>query len=330
MEGSMDPHAEDTPSSARAARVAAAPPFRDDLQVWMDGEFCAWREATVHVMAHVLHYGSSVFEGIRCYRTPHGPAVFRLAEHVRRLYESARIYRMQPAVAPAEFAAAILATIRRNGFAQCYVRPLVYRGLGTAGVSPLQSPTCSAIVCWDWGVYLGHGSLEEGIDVCVSSWTRPAPNTLPMLAKAGANYMNGALIKMEAVLNGYAGGIALDATGFVSEGSGENVFVVRDGVLRTPPLSAAVLPGITRDSILTLARDEGLQVREENLPREALYVADEVFLTGTATEVAPVRSVDRIPVGDGTPGPPDWRLQQRFLRLVHGEEIDRHGWLTAV
>jgi branched-chain amino acid aminotransferase len=319
-------------SSATAAepRFAARAPFHPDLQIWMDGEFRPWQDATVHVMAHVLHYGSSVFEGIRCYKTRRGPAVFRLGAHVRRLYDSARIYRMQPKPTEAEFAAAIGEAIRRNGFEACYIRPLVYRGLGKPGVNPFDSPVQSAITCWDWGHYLGDGSLQAGIEVCVSSWTRMAPNTLPALAKASANYMNSQLIKMEAVTNGFKEGIALDARGFVSEGSGENIFLVRDGVLRTPPLSAAVLPGITRDSILTLARDAGIPCSEENLPREALYVADEVFLAGTATEICPVRSVDRIPVGDGQPGPLTRRLQDLFLAAVRGERDDGRGWLDPI
>ena len=247
-------------ATATTSRHAAKPPFRADLVVWMDGEFVPWHEATVHVMAHVLHYGSSVFEGIRCYKTKQGAAVFRLPEHVRRLFDSARIYRMKPEFGPEQVTAAILETISRNGFQQCYIRPLVYRGLGTAGVNPLNSPTNIAIVCWDWGHYLGDDSVDAGIEVCVSSWTRMAPNTLPALAKAGANYMNSQLIKMEAILNGFKEGIALDVHGLVSEGSGENIFVVRDRILRTPPLASAVLPGITRDAVMTLARAEGLTV----------------------------------------------------------------------
>ncbi len=286
---------------AAAGKNAASAPFRSDLQVWMDGEFVPWHEATVHVMAHVMHYASSVFEGIRCYKTKRGPAVFRLAEHVRRLYDSARIYRMQLPWTEGEFAEAIRESIRRNGFEACYVRPVVYRGLGTPGVNPLNSPVNSAIVCWDWGHYLGDGSTQSGIDVCVSSWTRMAPNTIPMLAKASANYMNSQLIKIEAVTNGFKEGIALDSHGYVSEGSGENIFVVRDGVVRTPPLSAAVLAGITRDSVMTLAEDLGFRVKEQDLPREMLYIADEIFMTGTAAEVTPLRAVDDLEIGD--PGP---------------------------
>jgi branched-chain amino acid aminotransferase len=317
-------------ATATTSRHAAAAPFHPDLQIWMDGEFVPWQEATVHVMAHVLHYASSVFEGIRCYKTKRGSAVFRLPEHVRRLYDSARIYRMQPSVDQPELALAIRTAIQRNGFEACYIRPLVYRGLGTPGVNPLNSPVCTAIVCWDWGHYLGDGSLQKGIDVCVSSWTRMAPNTLPAFAKASANYMNSQLMKMEAVTTGFKEGIALDVHGYVSEGSGENIFVVRDRIVRTPPLSAAILPGITRDSLITLAREDGLTVLEENIPREALYTSDEVFLTGTATELCPVKSVDHIPVGDGQPGPVTRRLQELFLGVVRGDREDHHGWLTPV
>lgn len=318
------------PAITGATPPAVAAPFRADLQVWMDGTHVPWHQATVHVMAHVLHYASSVFEGIRCYKTKRGSAVFRLQEHVRRLFDSARIYRMLPNHSQEEFIAAIRDTIRLNGFEACYIRPLVYRGLGTPGVNPLHSPVCSAIVCWDWGHYLGDGSLQSGIDVCVSSWTRMAPNTLPALAKASSNYANSQLIKMEAVTNGFKEGIALDAQGFVSEGSGENVFLVREGTVCTPPLSAGVLPGITRDAVIRLCQDEGWPVRETNIPREALYVADEAFFCGTATEICPIRSVDRIPVGDGEIGPMTRRLQEIFLGIVHGERDDRHGWLTPL
>jgi len=320
-------------SAAKTAAVAANPvaaPFRADLQVWMDGTFVPWHAATVHVMAHTMHYASSVFEGIRCYKSKKGPAIFRLGPHVRRLFDSARIYRMTPSVGEVEFAAAVRECVRRNQFEACYIRPLVYRGLGTPGVNPLGSPVCSSIVCWDWGHYLGDGSVQAGIDVCVSSWSRMAPNTLPALAKASANYGNSQLIKMEAVLNGFKEGIALDAQGFVSEGSGENIFIVRDGKVYTPPLSAGILPGITRDSLLQICRDEGIPVAETQIPREALYVADEVFFSGTATEICPIRSVDRIPVGRGEPGPITRQLQSLFLGLVRGEVADRHGWLDPV
>ncbi len=305
-------------------------PFRKDLLVWMDGDLVPWEEATVHVMSHVLHYGSSVFEGVRCYKTPRGPAIFRLAEHVRRLFDSARIYRMVPSLSPAEFAEAMQETVRANKFEACYLRPLVYRGLGPPGVNPLGSPVNSAIICWDWGQYLGDHSLAQGVEACVSSWARMAPNTIPAMAKASANYMNAQLIKMEAVLNGFTEGIALDTRGFVSEGSGENIFLVREGIVRTPTLAASVLPGITRDAVITLLREDGLDVREEDIPREALYVADEVFFTGTATEVVALRSVDHLVIGNGQVGAVTRRAQDLLLGIARGEREDRHGWLTLV
>jgi branched-chain amino acid aminotransferase len=305
-------------------------PFREDLQIWMDGEVVAWVDATVHVMSHALHYGSSVFEGIRCYKTPKGPAIFRLDEHVKRLLDSARIYNMTPAHSAQELKDAMCGLVGINGFESCYLRPLIYRGLGTPGVNPMSSPVATTIVCWDWGKYLGDHSAEKGVDVCVSSWSRFAPNTLPAMAKASANYMNGQLIKMEAVRNGYSEGIAVDTRGYLSEGSGENLFVVRSDVVYTPPLSASVLPGITRDTVMRLLREDGVQVVEEDLPREILYVADELFFTGTATEVAPIRSVDRAMVGDGDAGPLTRQVQKRLQEIVHGEVADTHGWLTLV
>ncbi len=309
---------------------AGKSPFRTDLVVWMDGELVPWEEATVHVMSHVMHYGSSVFEGVRCYRTAQGPAIFRLQEHVRRLFDSARIYRMQLAYSEEEISRAMRDTVKANRFEACYLRPLVYRGLGTPGVNPLGSPVCTSIVCWDWGAYLGDHSATNGVDVCVSSWWRMGANTIPAMAKASANYMNGQLIKMEAVLNGFSEGVALDPRGYVCEGSGENIFVVRGGIVRTPPLSASVLPGITRDAVITLLREDGIEVREEDIPREALYVADEVFFTGTATEIVTIRSVDRIAVADGNVGPVTRRAQELFHGVVRGDSDDRHGWLTRV
>ncbi len=328
MEVNMTSEVEKKGTNSRHAQVK--PPFHTGLKVWMDGEIVPWQEATVHVMAHVLHYGSSVFEGVRCYKTSSGPAIFRLQDHVRRLFDSARIYRMDMSWTQEEFSEAMKATVRANGFDQCYIRPLVYRGLGTAGVNPAGSPVCASIVCWDWGHYLGSVSVSEGVDTCVSSWTRMAPNTMPALAKASSNYMNGQLIKLEAVRNGFAEGIALDPQGYVSEGSGENIFLVRDGIVRTPPLSASVLPGITRDTVMTLLKEMGIEVVVENLPREALYIADELFFTGTATEVAPIRSVDHLAVGDGKPGPITLKVQQAFQDVVQGRTPDPHGWLAFV
>ena len=300
-------------------------------KIWHNGRFIRWDEATIHVLSHVVSYGSSVFEGIRCYSTPAGPAIFRLREHVRRMIDSAKIYRMENlGFSPDQLAEAMLELVRVNHMDACYIRPIVLRGYGEVGVNPLRNPIDIYIACWEWGQYLGEEALAEGVDVCVSSWTRLAPNTLPALAKAGANYMNSQLIKMEALTNGYSEGIALDSAGHVSEGSGENIFVVRDGRIHTPPLGASVLPGITRDAILTLARDLGIPLVETIVPREMLYIADEVFFSGTAAEITPIRSIDRIPVGKGRRGPVAERLQKEFFGIVNGATPDRHAWLSPV
>jgi branched-chain amino acid aminotransferase len=296
-------------------------------KIWMNGSLVNWADATIHVASHVIHYGSAVFEGARCYDTPKGSACFRLDAHTVRLFNSAKIYRMPIPFDMAAVNAAIVDTIRANGFTSCYIRPIVYRGYGEPGVSPLKSPVDVAILCWEWGAYLGPEALEKGVDVRVSSWTRSAPNTLPTLAKSSANYASSQLIKMEAMADGYAEGIALDHEGLVSEGSGQNIFMVRGGVLSTPPLCASVLPGITRDSIMTIARELGYEVREENIQREALYVADELFFCGTAAEVTPIRSVDRQLVGPGRCGPITRAIQRRFFEIVNGEAPDSHGWL---
>jgi branched-chain amino acid aminotransferase len=300
-------------------------------KIWHNGRFIRWDEATIHVLSHVVSYGSSVFEGIRCYATPSGPAVFRLREHIRRMFDSAKIYRMENLGYSAEqLGEAMLELVRVNKMDSCYIRPIVLRGYGEMGVNPLKNPIDVYIACWSWGKYLGEEALAEGVDVCVSSWTRIAPNTLPALAKAGANYMNSQLMKMEALANGYSEGIALDAAGYVSEGSGENIFVVRDGKIHTPPLGASVLPGITRDSVLLLARELGIPLVETIIPRELLYIADEVFFSGTAAEITPIRSIDRIPIGKGRRGPLAEKLQKEFFAIVNGTKPDRHGWLTAV
>jgi branched-chain amino acid aminotransferase len=300
-------------------------------KIWHNGRFIRWDEATIHVLSHVVSYGSSVFEGIRCYSTPAGPAIFRLREHVRRMIDSAKIYRMENlGFSPDELAEAMLELVRVNHMDACYIRPIVLRGYGEVGVNPLRNPIDIYIACWEWGKYLGEEALAEGVDVCVSSWTRLAPNTLPALAKAGANYMNSQLIKMEALANGYSEGIALDSAGYVSEGSGENIFVVRDGKIHTPPLGASVLPGITREAILTLARDLGIPLVEAIVPREMLYIADEVFFSGTAAEITPIRSIDRIPVGKGRRGPVAERLQKEFFGIVNGAAPDRYAWLSPV
>jgi branched-chain amino acid aminotransferase len=281
-------------------------------------------------MSHVAHYGSSVFEGIRCYRTPDGPAVLRLQDHLKRFADSARIYRMELDYSQEELADLSVELIRRNGFDECYLRPLALRGYGAAGLNPSTSPIEVYLICWPWGAYLGADALNQGVDVCVSSWQRPSPNTFPTLAKAGGHYLNAQLMKMEAIANGYAEAIALNREGKVSEGSGQNIFLVRKGVLYTPPLDGAMLPGITRDCIITLARDLGIPVVMEDVPREALYIADELFFTGTAAEVSPIRSVDRIPIGAGEPGPVARQLQKELLGLAKGERPDPYGWLTPV
>lgn len=300
-------------------------------KIWHNGQFIPWNDAKIHVLAHVTSYGSSVFEGIRCYETASGPAIFRAREHMRRLLDSGKIYRMDIPYAASALVEASIELVRVNNLRSCYLRPLVLRGYGNVGVLPTaDNPIETYIACWEWGKYLGAEALEQGVDVCISSWTRIAPNTLPALAKAGANYMNSQLIRMEAHVNGYAEGIALDDSGYVSEGSGENIFVVRDGRIITPPLGASVLPGITRDTILQLARALEIPVQEAPIPRELLYIADEVFFTGTAAEITPIRSVDRIPVGNGRRGPVAAALQHEFFGIVEGKTPDRFGWLTPV
>jgi len=300
-------------------------------KIWHNGAFISWDDARIHVLSHVVSYGTAVFEGIRCYATPSGPAVFRLREHVRRMMDSAKIYRMENLGFNLEqLCEAILEVIRVNRMNSCYVRPIILRGFGEMGVLALHNPIEIYIACWEWGKYLGDEAINKGVEVCVSSWGRIAPNTLPALAKAAANYMNSQLIKMEALTNGYAEGIALNDHGFVSEGSGENIFVIRDGRIATPSLGASVLPGITRDTVIQLARELGLTVIETDIPREALYIADEIFFTGTAAEITPISKVDRIPVGKGSRGPITEKLQQAFFAVVNGTEHDRHQWLTPV
>ena len=298
--------------------------------IWHDGEWIPWREATVHVLAHSMQFGSSLFEGIRCYDTPDGPAVFRLEAHLRRLRDSAKIYRMDITDRIPAVAAACTEIVARNGLRECYIRPMVVRGYGSAGLSPVGSPVELYIACWPWGTYLGEGALEKGVDVKVSSWQRQEPNTFPSGAKAAGNYLNSQLGRLEALEDGYADAIALGPGGLVSEGTGQNVFLVRDGELITPALDGTNLNGITRDSIVALAREMGITVREQAVPREWLYLADELFFTGTASEVTPIRSVDRIPVGDARMGPVTRRLQQRYLDLVRGRAPDTFGWLTRV
>jgi branched-chain amino acid aminotransferase len=297
-------------------------------KVWHNGEFISWKEATIHVASHVISYGTCLFEGIRCYQTPQGPAIFRLKEHAERLVNSCKIYRMELDYSLDQIQQAMVELIRINQAQHAYIRPVVFRGYGEIGVNPLKNPIEFFILTWRWGKYLGDEALKNGIDVCTSSWNRMAPNTLPAMAKAAANYMNSQLIKMEAAINGYVEGIALDYFGNVSEGSGENIFMIHHEKIYTPPLACSVLPGITRDSVLTLAEEEGYTVVEQPIAREALYIADEVFFTGTAAEITPIRSLDRIPIGKGQPGPITRRLQERFLAIAQGRAEDKYGWLT--
>jgi branched-chain amino acid aminotransferase len=297
--------------------------------IWHNGRIKPWAEATVHVMAHAVHYGSSVFEGIRSYDTPRGPMIFRLDDHLRRLERSARVYEIEMPYPAAELAAACREVVRANELRAAYLRPVVFRGLGGFGLSA-QTPTEVAVAAWNWGPYLGEGVLERGIDACVSSWQRAAPNTVPTGAKAGGNYLSGQLIAREARRLGFAEGIALASTGLLSEGAGENLFLVADGALYTPPVSAGILNGITRHSLVTLARDAGIEVHEGDLPRENLYFADEVFMCGTAAEITPIRSVDGKPVGSGEPGPVTRQLQALYFGLFDGRTEDRRGWLSPL
>jgi len=304
--------------------------YEEVQKVWMNGRLVDFADAKIHAFSHVFHYGSAMFEGTRVYDTRNGPAAFRLDDHIERLYHSCKVYRMEIPYAPQEFRDAIFETIRANNFGACYIRPVVYRGLGALGVNPFKSPVDVVIAVWQWGQYLGEDAVQNGVDVCVSSWNRMAPNTFPAMAKATGNYLNSMLIKMEALVNGYTEGIALDNAGRISEGSGENIFLVYHGRILTPPLAGTILPGITRESVITLAKDAGYEVVEQQIAREMLYVADEVFFTGTAAEITPVRTVDRIPVGSGVRGPVTERLQKDFFSLLEGEAEDRYGWLTPL
>jgi branched-chain amino acid aminotransferase len=298
-------------------------------KIWMNGEFVNWDDAKIHVLSHVCHYGSSLFEGVRCYKTKKGSAIFRLQDHTKRLFNSCKIYRMEIPYRYEELNDVQIELIRINKMDSCYIRPLVYRGYNALGVDPTGCPIDVAIAVWKWGSYLGDGALDRGVDVCVSSWNRMAPNTFPAMAKSGANYMNSQLIKMEAIQNGYVEGIALDHNGLVSEGSAVNIFLMYDGSLITPPYSGSILPGITRNSVMILARELGINVIEGNVPREMLYIADEVFFTGSAAEITPIRSIDHITVGAGSTGPVTKKLQQAFFDVVENGN-DPHGWLTFI
>jgi branched-chain amino acid aminotransferase len=304
--------------------------FDESGKIWFNGKLVDWKDANIHVLSHVVHYGSSVFEGIRCYNTKKGPAVFRLQDHMQRLLNSGKIYRMDIPYTVDELCQATMDTIKANKLKECYIRPIAFRGYSELGVYPLNCPVETVIAAWGWGQYLGEEALENGVDLGVSTWRRMAPDTMPNMAKAGSNYMNSQLAKMESVMNGYDEAIMLDYQGMVSEGSGENIFLVKDEVLYTPPVSSSLLGGITRDSIMEIARDMELEVREETLPREMLYVADEVFLTGTAAELTPIRSIDKITVGEGKRGEITKKLQETFFKVLNCEVEDEKGWLSFV
>lgn len=305
-------------------------PREEKPVIWMNGKFIDFEDAKIHVLSHVVHYGSSVFEGIRAYGTPNGTAIFRLDRHIERLIDSCKIARMVPEFSYDDLMEATKETVRRNGGQACYLRPVVYRGYRSLGVNPTGVPVDVAIATLNWGKYLGKDALEKGISVRVSSWRRAAPDTFPFMAKTGANYMSSQLIKLEAITDGYEEGIALDSFGFLAEGSGENLFLVRGNTIHTPTLANAILPGVTRDCIMVLAKDLGLELREEQLPREMLSISDEVFFTGTAAEITPITSIDRIPVGNGKVGPVTKKLQEAFFDIIEGRSRDRHGWLFPV
>jgi len=304
--------------------------FNENSKVWMNGKLVPWKEANIHIASHVVHYGSSIFEGFRAYENPHGTTILRLQAHIKRLFNSCKIYRMEIPYTEEEINQAVINTIKVNKLKSCYIRPVVYRGYGTLGVDPFPNPVDCAILAWEWGKYLGDEALEDGVDVRISSWQRMAPNTFPALAKSGANYMNSQLIKMEAILDGYIEGIALNVRGHISEGSGENIFLVVDNVLYTPPLSSSVLPGITRNCVMQIAKDIGIPVSEETIPREMLYIVDEVFFTGSAAEITPIRSVDKISIGNGKRGPITKKLQNEFFGYINGDKEDKYNWLTYV
>ena len=305
-------------------------PIQKAEKIWYNGEFVPWEDAKIHVLSHALHYGTSFFEGARCYETSRGPACFRLDDHLKRMIDSMKIYRTESPYTLTQLHDAVLETIRANGFKSCYIRPIVFRGYGELGVNPVHCPLDTVIAVWGWGAYLGAEALDNGVDVCVSSWNRLAPNTMPNMAKCGGNYLNSQLMKMEALANGFDEAIGLDTNGMISEASGENIFVVHRGILYTTPVGSSILNGITRHSIITLANDMGMRIVEQNLPREMLYIADEVFFTGTAAEVTPVSTIDKIPVGEGKRGPITGRLQEAFFDIVSGKTEDRWGWLTFV
>lgn len=299
-------------------------------KIWMNGRFKNWEDCNIHVMSHVVHYGSCVFEGIRCYKSRENSVIFRLKDHMQRLLDSAKVYRMEPNLSVKDLCDVAVALVAENKMEECYIRPIIYRGFGAFGLVPKDSPIEVALACWSWGAYLGKEALEQGIDVKISTWTRFAPNTLPAMAKAGGNYLNSQLIKMEALMDGYQEGIALDTGGLLSEGSGENLFLIKNGTLVTPTSACSILQGITRHSIITLAKSLGIPVKMQRIPREAAYLADEMFFTGTAAEITPIRSVDRIKIGEGRRGPITQKLQEAFFKIIGGEAPDQFSWLTKV
>jgi branched-chain amino acid aminotransferase len=304
--------------------------FDEKAKIWKNGSFIDWKDATIHLASHVIHYGSSVFEGIRCYQTKKGSAIFRLKDHNRRFFLSAKIYRMPIPFTQDVIDEACREIIRLNGQDEAYIRPIAYRGYAALGIDPSKCPVDTAILSWKWGTYLGEEALKKGVDVKVSSWNRLAPNTMPALAKSGANYMNSQLIKLEALSEGYSEGIALNEGGTLSEGSAENLFVVANGKLLTPGLADSILPGITRDSVIRIARDMDIEVSEQSIPREMLYTADEAFFSGTAVEITPIRSVDKIPVGSGSRGPLTEAIQEKFFDILYGRAKDKFGWMDFV
>jgi len=316
--------------NAKTSGAARESRSEEKTKIWFNGKLVNWWDATVHVMSHVIHYGSSVFEGFRCYKSKRGPAIFRLKDHIDRLFDSTKIYRIDVPFSHEEIMEACIAVVRENGLKECYLRPVVFRGYGTLGVDPRDNPTMVAIGALMWGKYLGAEAIEHGVDVRIASWTRMRANTFPSMAKSGANYMPSQLVRLEARYDGYTEGIMLDSNGYVSEGSGENVFAVYRGKIYTPPFAASILPGITRDSVITIAKDFGYEIIEAQMPREMLYVADEVFLTGSAAEISPVRSIDKIIIGQGSRGPITERLQRQFFEIIEGQADDIYGWLTMV
>lgn len=298
--------------------------------IWIDGELVPWEEAQTHVLTHAIHYGSCAFDGLRMYANPKGSFVLRLREHIKRLFESGKIYRMTVPYTIDEVCDAVKQTLVKNELKEAYIRPFIFRGYHSLGLNPFNCPVVTAVAAWEWGAYLGEEAMEKGASVRISSWNRPAPNTMPTMAKVAANYMNSQLVKMEAIQDGFDEGIALDSFGYLSEGSGENLFIVKNGALYTPPSSSSILPGITRHCVIQIARDMGLKIKQQVLPRESIYVADEAFMTGTAAEITPIAQVDKIDVGEGKRGPITKKIQDTYFGIIHGDVEDKYGWLDKI